>query len=189
MPVRSVLAVSLLLTASLLRAQPVAPVSANDYGRLLKATKFIAYYQEAAAVSARVFAARGQGNDRQYAAFMDVVAKADLSDINSCLVDVYERQNLSPQDVTSLIAFFESPLGQRFLLQANRMLKAGIERGSPQPPSSDIFTEDEKRVLNEVQQRDWYRKYAQIAADPGVAAANMKCIVQSHAVQSSGIQY
>ena len=186
---RTAIAVAIFLSASPSQAQGDIPVPTTEYRRLLEATQFVDNYKKTAAVSARVFAARGQGSDKQYAAFMGVVAKADLSDIGGCLVDVYKTQNLSQQDVSSLIAFFESTLGQKLLLEGRRMMEADIERGSHQALAADAFTEEEKRGINEVQKTEWYMKYARMTADRGVAAANMNCIVQSHAVKSSGIKF
>jgi glycosylphosphatidylinositol transamidase (GPIT) subunit GPI8 len=52
----------------------------SPYDDLLEATRFVQNYRETAEVSAKVFGARAQGSDKEYATFMAKVAKADLHD-------------------------------------------------------------------------------------------------------------
>jgi len=161
--------------------------STDDYVRLLKATKYVETYKEMAAVSARVFGARGLGSDKDYARLMAVVAKADLSDAESCLVGVYRSQDLTKQDLIMLLSIFESPLGIKLTQASQRKLISDLERGSVQPFPTDAFTEDEKREIMALRQNNAFRKYSLIGANPAVAKSMLSCILESRDVKSAGI--
>lgn len=76
--------------------QAILP-SDGDYLKLLRATRFVENYKQAAVLSAQVFAARGQGTGVEYAQAMGKVAKADLSSADSCIVSVYSTQGFPPR--------------------------------------------------------------------------------------------
>jgi hypothetical protein len=142
-----------------------------------------------AAISARVFAARAQGSDKEYAQLMSVIATADLSDANECLVALYSGQDLTREDVAALISIFESPLGRKLLGESERMLLAAIERGGQQPMAPDAFTEDEKRGLQQVRENPSFLKYGRMTANQRFATGMIDCIGKSDAVKKSGLTY
>lgn len=186
---RLVIVVVLLLSASLAQAQDAAEIPASEYLRLIKATRFIENLKEMAEVSSKVFGARGQGSDDDYARFMSIVATADLSDVSDCIVAVYKTQELSRHDIVTLVSFFESPLGVKLLEQSQKMIIADIEQGSHQPTPPDVFTEEEKQGIQEIQQNTAYQKYALMTADREFHSGIMKCIAESSAVKKAGIKF
>ena len=186
---RALCAAALALAASPAAAQAAADAAAASYLRLLQASRHVEQFKQVAAVSARVFAARGQGSDSEYAQLMGVIAAADLSDANECLVTLYRGQELTQADVATLISIFESPLGKKLLEQSERMLLAAIERGGQQPMPPDAFTEDEKRAMREIRENPSFLKYGRMTANQRFATGMIDCIGQSDAVRKSGIRY
>jgi hypothetical protein len=185
---RTITVTALTLIAPLALGQYLTEVPRTaDYARLLKATKFVENYREMAAVSARVFGARGQGSDKEYARAMAVVSTADLSDTEGCLVGVYRSQSLTKQDITALVSVFESPLGIKLVQISQRKLVTDLERGSVQPFPAGAFTEEEKRQIVALQQNASFRKYSLISANPAFAASVARCIIESKALKNAGI--
>lgn len=162
---------------------------ASEYLRLLKATKYIENYKEAAAVSARVFNARGEGNDKEFARFMNIVATSNLSDVRACMADVYKTHDLTHKDVINLISIFESPLGVKILDQSKRMMIADIEQGNHQALPTNLFTDKERHEMEKMQQNASYRKYGLMTANREFAKGMMKCITESSAVKKAGIKF
>jgi len=166
-----------------------AHVPAADYLRLLHASRNVEQFKQVAAVSARVYGARDKGTDKEYAQLMGVIATADLSDANDCLVNLYRSQELTREDVAELISIFESPLGVKLLEHSERMLLAAIERGGSQPMQPAAFSDDEKRGLQEIRENAAFRKYGTITANQRFATGMIDCIGQSDAVKKTGIKY
>jgi hypothetical protein len=94
---------------------------------------------------------------------------------------------MAQEDAQTLIAFFESPLGVKFLEHSQRMFVADVERGRHEPPPTDAFTENEKSQIAELQQDAAFAKYGQIVTSKDVWAGMMKCIMDSAAVKKAGI--
>ena len=186
---RALGALALALAAGPAAAQKAAEIPAADYLRLLHASRNVAQFKQVAALSARIFGARGQGSDKDYAQLMSVIATADLSDADECLVGLYRSQELSREDVAALISIFESPLGAKLLEHSERMLLAALERGGPQPMAPDAFTEDEKRGLQQIRENPSFLKYGRITANQRFATGMIDCIGQSDAVKKSGLKY
>ena len=186
---RAICALAVALATWPAAAQKAAEVAAADYLRLLHASRNVEQFKQVAAVSARVFSARGQGSDKDYARLMSVIAGADLSDADECLVGLYRSQDLTRDDVAALISIFESPLGLKLLEQSERMLLAAIERGGQQPMPPDAFTEDEKRGLQQIREHPSFLKYGRMTANQRFATGMIDCIGQSDAVKKSGIKY
>ena len=186
---RALGALALALAAFPAAAQKVAEAPAADYLRLLQASRNVEQFKQVAAVSARIFGARGQGSDKEYAQLMGVIATADLSDADQCLVGLYRGQELTREDVATLISIFESPLGAKLLEHSERMLLAALERGGPQPLPPDAFTEDEKRGLQQIRENPAFLKYGRVTANQRFATGMIDCIGQSDAVKKSGIRY
>jgi len=184
----SVAGVLLALATSSAWGQAGPEATHDDYVRLLKATKYLESFKQTAAVSARVASARGQGSDPEYARFMNVVATADLSDAEGCLADVYATQSMEQEQAQTLIEFFESPLGGKFLEHSQRMFMADVERGSHEPLPTDTFSEAEKAQIAELQQDAAFVKYGQIVSNKDVWAGMMKCIMDAAAVKKVGIK-
>jgi hypothetical protein len=162
---------------------------AADYVRLLNATKFVGNYKEMAAVSARVFGARNQGSDKEFSRAMAVIAAADLTDAEGCLIGVYRTQDLTRQDIVSLVSLFESPLGVKLLQQSQRKLIADVERLSIQPFPANVFTEEEKREIVALQKSVPFRKYSLMSVNREFVAGMIRCITQSRAVKDAGIKF
>jgi hypothetical protein len=171
------------------RAAQVSDVPAADYLRLLHASRNVEQFKQVAAVSARVYGARDKGTDKEYAQLMGVIATADLSDANDCLVNLYRSQELTREDVAELISIFESPLGVKLLEHSERMLLAAIERGGSQPMQPAAFSDDEKRGLQEIRENAAFRKYGAVTANQRFATGMIDCIGQSEAVKKTGIKY
>jgi hypothetical protein len=186
--IRATLAFLTALAGSSAQSQGVADSAADPHTRLLKASRFVENYKEMAAVSARVFGARGKGSDKELAHFMSVVSTADLSDVTGCLVALYRAQ-LTREEVATVVTILESPLGEKVIEQSQRMLLADIERGSHQPLGADAFTHEEKRELLEIRQNASFRKYMTMTADRAFGAGTMQCIGQSEAVKKAGIRF
>lgn len=186
---RALCALALALAAWPAAGQNAAEVPAADYLRLLHASRNVQQFKQVAAVSARIFDARGKGSDREYAQLMSVIATADLSDADQCLVGLYRSGELTREDVATLISIFESPLGAKLLEHSERMLLAALERGGPQPPQPDAFTEDEKRGLQQMRENPSFLKYGRMTANQRFATGMIECIGQSDAVKKSGIKY
>ena len=182
-------ALLLALAAPAAHSKGGGDIPTSDYLRLLKASKIIESYQKSAAVSAQVFSARNQGSDKQFARFMGVVATADLSDVDGCMINMYKTQNFSQQDITYLISYFESPLGVKVLAQGLRVRIANIRTGRNDPLPQNIFTETEKHKLMEVTQNPSYQKYGMMVSSRNWAVGLVNCIGHSAAVKKAGIVF
>lgn len=161
----------------------------SEYNRLLSASKFVENYKEMAVVSARVFAARAQGSDKEYARFMRVISTADLSDIDGCLVNLYSNQGLTVDEATEVSLFFESAIGTKILRISQQTLIGDIERGHHVPPPADSFTDEDRLKARDVYQNAAFSKYSRMVAGPKFMMGITRCLVASRAVQRSGIKF
>jgi hypothetical protein len=185
----SVACLALALNA-LAEESPVSlSTSTNQYNRLLSASKLVENYKEMASVSARVFAARAQGSDKEYAKFMKVISTADLSDIDGCLVNLYPNQGLTEAEATEVSSFFESSLGTKILRVSQQMLIGDIERGYHVPPPTDILADEERQKVKDVYQNTAFNKYNRTVASREFSSGITRCLAASRAVQRSGIKF
>lgn len=88
------------------------------------------------AVSARVFGARAQGSDREFAAFSAKVLVAYLTDYRGCMSRAYAVGPLTEADARELTRIFRTPAEERWNVIAQQSLISAIETG---PASRRIF--------------------------------------------------
>jgi hypothetical protein len=164
------------------------PASKKSLTELAAAVGFVANYKEVAAVSARVYAKRGQGSDAQTAAVMSKVAASDLTSAEPCIVRVYELPAFTDGEARQLTEFFTSALGSKLLAGSQRMQLASIEALSLQRADASMFTADEKQQLAAIYQTPAFRKYGQMAASRDAARAMLICIYRAAGIDLSGMQ-
>src|SRR4051794_10914271 len=80
-----------------------SPEAIAAFSDLMEARHFIRNYQQVAAVSAKVYGDRGQGSDREFAAFSAKAAAADLTDYRNCMSRAFASGPLSEADAKELV--------------------------------------------------------------------------------------
>lgn len=165
--------------------------TSNDsaYLQLVDATRFIANYKQMAAISAKVFAVRAKGSDKEFASVMATVASADLSDTRQCISQAYASSSLSPTDAKELAEIFRTPIGIKVLDLSQQMLVDDIERGSHKPIDPSLLTEPERKELFQVYQRPVFARYSRLVVGPTFQAAAGACILSSKAIKASGAKF
>ena len=161
----------------------------DPFVQLVKATRFVANYKESAIVSAKVFGARAQGSDKEYAGFMAKVVSADLTDIQDCMSRVYAAGPLTSTDAESLVAIFKSPIGTRVLDLSQSMVIADIERGIHKPPDPSVLTEAERRELAMLYQTPVFARYNALVTSQLFSVAVGACLALSKVAKESGIKF
>jgi hypothetical protein len=176
------------LVSTAARAEVSTPIEA-PFDQLLEASRFIPNYKETAAVSARVFGARAQGSDKEYAAFMAKVAKADLTDLQTCLSRAYAAGPLTANDAEELVQIFRSPIGVRLLGLSQQMAIADIERGSHKQLDPSILTDSERRELALVYQKPVFARYSAFIISQTCAESTRTCLASSKVAKENGIKF
>lgn len=156
---------------------------------LLRATRFIEQYKETAAVSARIYAARGQGSDKEFAMFMAKMAQSDLSDVESCMARSYAAGPLTTSDAQELATAFRSPIGVKVLAVSLRWQTANIERGSVQPMDASHLSDGERLELAELHRKPAFARYNTMATSASTAAATRTCLAASKVAKGTGIKF
>jgi hypothetical protein len=154
--------------------------------RLVDVTHFIPNYKKMAAVSAKSFAARGQGSDREYASFMDKVASSDLSDIRFCIGQAYMSASLSQTDANELVQLFQTPIGIKSIELSQQMLIEDIQRGLHKPFDPQLLTESERKELAHLSLLPVFVRYSQIVTGSNFQGAVRKCVLASKALRENG---
>ncbi|WP_157900217.1 hypothetical protein [Rhodoferax koreensis] len=160
-----------------------------DFERLVRASQYLESYKASAEVSSRVFGARKQGSDEEYARFMGFVATTELGDATPCIARAMANQGLAGEDVAELTAFFESSLGVRFLASGKQLMKDTFEQGRALSPSYESFTDSEKSQLREAVQRPSFGKYNAMARRQSYGMALLDCIKASVSKQHPGEKF
>jgi hypothetical protein len=155
----------------------------QDYVNLVNATRAAENLQETARVSAEVFAKRNQGSDRDVAALMTLTANAKLEDVKTCFIDLYRERRFTRTEISELVAFFGSPLGQKLVRLGQKKLDDDIRRGSPGPGPVGEFSEAEKQQVRRMQQNASYQKYGRMVADRAFSEATMACVLKPAGVK------
>ena len=181
---------SLLLLAPTFGGESQGPApSRASLSRLLEVLHFVRAYQEMAAVSERVFKERNQGTDAEFARFMGVVARADLSDMNDCVLNLVERRGRFGQaEVDELVAIFESPLGKKVLAETNRVMRATIEQQIVVKPSFDSFSPQDLQRIREIYQTAVFQKYGAMVSSKEWANGMMQCVLASKDVRAANLK-
>jgi len=161
----------------------------NAYIQLLEATRFISNYKQVASISAKVFAARGQGNDREYASLMAKIAVSDLSDIKVCFAGAYSGNALTVEDAQDLVEIFKSPIGSKILDLSQNMLIANIERAAHQSPSPVVLTDIDRKQMIAIYKRPSFTHYGTMLSSPSFGANVKTCLMGSRVVRESGIKF
>ena len=166
---------------------PARAQSPADYERLLKATGYLESFQRTAGVAERVFAARAQGSDPEFARFMGIISRADLAPIRSCVAAVYRQGGFTKAEVLRLVEIFESPLGAKLRDQSEQILAKAYETGALQKPDFSTFSASEIQQVAALNEEDAFRKYGRHAARPETSRAIMGCMLELDEVQRSGL--
>jgi hypothetical protein len=161
----------------------------TPFVELLTATRFIENYKETAAVSARVFAARGQGSDKEYSAFMAKVASANLSDMRLCLAHAYAATSLTIADARELVAIFKTPIGLKVIDLSQRWNLSNITRGSVKPMDASLLSDSERIELSQLYKRSVFARYNSVVAGESIAAATRACLGSSKVAKEADVKF
>ncbi len=157
--------------------------------RLIQAAKYVEIYQASAVVSARVFRARAQGSDREYAEFMGYVAKTDLESVKPCLAFLASKHDISEGDAVDVAAFFESPIGVRLLKQSQEVMLQTIEQLRPVQPNFEGWSEEDRGRLIAIYQSVAFRKYSALASNRSFAEGSVGCYKAVLSMKNPGVQF
>ncbi len=163
-------------------------LNSTAFVRLVDVTHFISNYKQMAAVSAKAFAARGEGSNREYARHMEEVASSDLSDIRLCVSQAYMSTSLSQTDANELVQIFQTPIGIRALELSQQMLIEDIQRGSHKPIDMQLLKESERKELAQLSLRPVFVRYSQTVAEPNFQAAVRTCALTSKTLRERSAQ-
>jgi len=146
-----------LLISAGLHAQDLKAVAAFD--DLLTANHFIQNYQEQSAAMARVFGARAQGSDREFAAFSAKVAAADLTHYRGCMSKAYAAGPLTEADAIELARMFRTPAEEHLNAITERSAIANIEAGSNRGTDLSLLSDSDRRQVAVDRNSPLYARY------------------------------
>ncbi|MGO4503629.1 MULTISPECIES: hypothetical protein [unclassified Dyella] len=131
---------SVALWSAAIHAQAANDATASDgvFEQLVEVTNFLDNYRNMAGVAAEVSAARGKGNDAEFAKLMASVARHGISDVKGCVARGFSGPPMTPQDAANLIKTFKTPMGQKTLELGQAMLINDVRHGSP-PGAGSCF--------------------------------------------------
>ncbi|NHZ89520.1 hypothetical protein F2P45_10910 [Massilia sp. CCM 8733] len=156
--------------------------------QFVDATRFLANYKEMAAVSARVFGARAQGSDSQYAAFMAKVAVADLSDMRGCMGRAYASGSMTSSDAVNLVQIFTSPVGKKVIDISKTMVIDSLEKGTPAPADWSSITPAERAEVVSIYQNPAFQRYGAHVSTPAFQLAIKTCLKSSKVARENGLE-
>lgn len=157
------------------------------YTELVDASHFVKNYKRTASETAAIFAARGRGNDKQFAAFLAKVAKADLSDFKICISGAYATGPLTVGDAKELIKVFRSSAGQRVLDLSQQMLVADMRRGYHEPLDPSRLSESDRQDIVSLYKMPVFQRYGAFISSPAFKSAIQTCLVASKVGRDSGL--
>jgi hypothetical protein len=187
---RAIGAIAAVATIAAMALAPGAALaqSAADYDRLLSATGYLESFQRTALVAERVFTARAQGSDLDFAKFMGIVARADLAPIRPCVADIYRAGDFTKAEIDRLVEIFLSPLGAKIREQSEQRIVKSYEAGSLQKPETSAFTASETQQMAAIYQEIAFQKFGRHSGNPANSRAVMNCMLKLDAVQRSGLE-
>ncbi len=148
---------------------------ASSFLRLVNATQIVENYQYMASVSARVFAARGQGSDKEYAEAMSLAATTDLSGAKGCIATALSGQQLTAAEAAEVSSIFESRVGQRLLNLSRTSTRQSVEQGRMVHPTPEGWTESDRRELAEIYQTPAFRSFSLVSTQRSFAEQMIGC--------------
>ena len=188
--VRLLIGGSAVAFGALMPASASATSNGNVYSQLVDAAHFIENYRESAAVSAQVFAARGQGSDADFAKFMASVARYGIADVKDCVAQAFSNPPMTPDDAADLIKIFKSPMGKKILDLGQATMINNIRHMSSQGVDASTvgkFTAEERRDLVEIRRRPSMVHYGQLMGSAVFRSSLGQCIQSSKAARESGL--
>jgi hypothetical protein len=174
-------------------AQPAPPAAQADgmaaYMRALDASKFVENYQASAVVSARVFGARAQGSDKEYAEYMGYVATTDLSDAKPCLAKLVSLQGFTPAEADEVTAVYLSDLGPRIIEASRKLIREAIEHGRAVPASFEGWSVEDKQRLAVIYQTPSFRSFHMLAARRSFMEGTIACYKTVLSAKHPGVKF
>ena len=179
-------ALGFLAALSLSIAQSRTP--SVEFIRLIESSKYVENYQASAEVSARVFAARAQGSDVEYARFMNFIATTDLEDAKPCLAAVFALE-MEPSEAVEAAEIYETSLGQKIISLSRKLLKETIERGQLVQPSAADWTFEERPKVVAIYQNASFRKFHSLGTKRQFMEANLACYKTALSRKHPGVKF
>lgn len=187
------LIVSFALWSAAIHAQATNDATATDgvFDQLVEVTNFLDNYRNMAAVAAEVSAARGKGNDAEFAKLMTSVARHGISDVKGCVARGFSGAPMTPEDAANLIKTLKTPMGQKTLEIGQAMLINDVRHGSPQGPDPafvSALSDRERQELISIREQPSFVHYGQLLASAGFKRNIGQCLMASKAFRESGVK-
>lgn len=184
---------SVALWSAAIHAQAANDATASDgvFEQLVEVTNFLDNYRNMAGVAAEVSAARGKGNDAEFAKLMASVARHGIWDVKGCVARGFSGPPMTPQDAANLIKTFKTPMGQKTLELGQAMLINDVRHGSPQGPDPafvSALTDQERQELISIREQPSFVHYGQLMASGGFQRSIGQCLMASKAFRESGVK-
>jgi hypothetical protein len=185
------LGVATLLCQAFAQAPAPAAQSAarTAYLRVLDAAKFVENYQASAVVSARVFGARGQGSDKEYAEFMGYVAATDLSGAKPCLAQLLALQDFTAAEADEVSSIYASELGRRIIDETRKLMKETIEQGRAVSALLEGWSVEDKQRLATVYQTNSFRKFNSLGTMRPFMEGTLACYKTVLSAKHPGVKF
>ena len=175
---------------ALAQAQLADPIDvAPVFIRLVEASKSVENYQASAVVSARVFGARAQGSDTEYAEFMGYVAATDLTEAKPCLAFLISKHDITEQEAAEVASVYESAIGIRLVELSRELMKYTIERGRLVQPTADGWSDEDKGKLIAIYQTVSFRKFHALATKRSVMEGSLGCYKAVLSLKHPGVKF
>jgi hypothetical protein len=168
----------------------IAQVSAPraEFVRLVETSQYVENYRASAVVSARVFGARAQGSDLEYARLMKYVAETDLTDAKPCLAALIGNE-MTPEEAVEVASLYESKVGQKIITLSRRIMKETIERGEVVRLPDDVWATDERPKVAAIYQNEAFRKFHSLGTKRSFMEGNLACYKNALSTKHPGVKF